>query len=60
MDVYSDWIDACEAVAKEGADGDEDGEVDAGGRVVGAYGSRGEGLVPAGGDGEDAENDDDY
>jgi len=59
VDVYSDWIDACEAVAKEGADG-EDGEADAGGRIVGAYGSRGEALVPAGGDDDDAENDEDY
>ncbi len=38
VDVYSDWNDACEAVAKEGAEGDQDGEADAGGRVVGAYG----------------------
>jgi len=56
VDVYSDWIDACEAVAKEGGTGEE-GEVDAGGRVVGSYGSRGEGLVPAGGNDEDIDED---
>lgn len=47
MDVYSDWIDACDAVAKEDMKNEESG----GRSAVGATQSR----APVGGD-----EDDDY
>jgi len=54
VDVYSDWIDACEAVARENADG-EAGEADAEDRRFSSYGTGGE-AAAAGGD----EDDEDY
>lgn len=56
MDVYSDWIDACEAVARENADG-EGGEADADAedRRFSAYGTSKE-AAAAGGDEDDDED----
>jgi transcription elongation factor Elf1 len=54
VDVYSDWIDACEAVARENPDG-EVGDADAEDRRFSTYGTR-EGAAAAGGD----EDDEDY
>jgi transcription elongation factor Elf1 len=54
VDVYSDWIDACEAVARENADG-KVGDADAEDRRFSSYGTGGE-AAAAGGD----EDDEDY
>jgi transcription elongation factor Elf1 len=61
VDVYAEWIDACEAVAKQEADrqlglGDEPGPANAQDREFSTYGTGGEGRAGMTGDGDD----DDY